>query len=180
MLARHGETEWNTVGRRQGRLDSALTTAGQAHASQIAELAAGLGCDAIFASPLGRAQATAAIAAEELSLTVQTLEELAEVDHGVFGGMTNQEIDSEHPGWRARRDAEKFTVPFPGGESYEHALVRSRLAIARAAATGSGSPLIVSHEMISRMLMLAMGELNQGDALRWRLRHGTIAVIEPG
>jgi probable phosphoglycerate mutase len=53
-LARHGQTEWNAAGRRQGRLDSPLTALGLQQAAQNAELLSAQGIDAIFASPVGR------------------------------------------------------------------------------------------------------------------------------
>ncbi|MGW7679643.1 phosphoglycerate mutase family protein [Kribbella sp. NPDC054772] len=37
-LARHGQTEWNTTGHRQGRLDSPLTPVGLQQATRNAEL----------------------------------------------------------------------------------------------------------------------------------------------
>jgi probable phosphoglycerate mutase len=54
-LARHGQTEWNVQGRRQGQLDSPLTPAGFDQAHGHAKTLAGVGLDAILASPLGRA-----------------------------------------------------------------------------------------------------------------------------
>ena len=61
-LLRHGETEWNVQGRLQGRLDSPLTERGQEQARRQAELLAALPPMAAWASPAGRAVATARIA----------------------------------------------------------------------------------------------------------------------
>jgi broad specificity phosphatase PhoE len=61
LLARHGQTEWNVLGRRQGQLDSPLTAMGLAQARRHAETLAAEAYDAIFTSPLGRAATTAAI-----------------------------------------------------------------------------------------------------------------------
>ena len=65
-LVRHGQTEMNSVGRFQGRLDSPLTPLGEAQArrvgAQLRALAADLGgVWAIDASPLGRTRRTAAL-----------------------------------------------------------------------------------------------------------------------
>ncbi|MCP4959229.1 MAG: histidine phosphatase family protein [Actinomycetia bacterium] len=38
FVARHGETEWNRAGRRQGQPDSPLTRRGEQHAQKVTEL----------------------------------------------------------------------------------------------------------------------------------------------
>jgi broad specificity phosphatase PhoE len=106
-LSRHGETEWNASRRRQGRLDSPLTSTGIAQARAMASIATSLSVDRIFTSPLGRAASTAAIVADAVGLPFQVLDELAEVDHGEFAGLTNDEIEARHPGALAERAARK-------------------------------------------------------------------------
>jgi broad specificity phosphatase PhoE len=86
-LARHGQTEWNVAGRRQGRLDSPLTNLGLKQADRNAELLSAEGIDAVFTSPLGRAQRTASIIGSRLGLTVTVLDDLAEIDHGLWSGL---------------------------------------------------------------------------------------------
>lgn len=86
FVARHGQTEWNVAGRRQGRLDSPLTDQGVADARQVAELARPLRLDAIFTSPTGRAARTAAIVGEVVGLEPIPVERLAEIDIGAFSG----------------------------------------------------------------------------------------------
>ena len=87
LLVHHGQTEWNRDQRMQGRHDSPLTEEGrrQIHAvgkilkTQIA------GKPRIVASPLGRAQITARLLAECLSLPediIETDERLIEIGLG--------------------------------------------------------------------------------------------------
>ena len=61
LLARHGQTEWNLEGRRQGQLDSPLTAKGVLDAQQIVAQAAAWPVDVIVSSPLKRAYRTACI-----------------------------------------------------------------------------------------------------------------------
>ena len=66
---RHGQTEFNAVGRIQGQLDSAMTLKGAAQGRAVGLRLAGLiGSTAfrIYTSPLGRAQDTARIIAVAL------------------------------------------------------------------------------------------------------------------
>jgi broad specificity phosphatase PhoE len=62
-LVRHGQTEWNAVGRFQGKLDSPLTSQGRAEAAICGRLLAPVSgsLDAVVVSPLGRAQQTSEI-----------------------------------------------------------------------------------------------------------------------
>jgi broad specificity phosphatase PhoE len=156
-LARHGQTEWNVTGRRQGRLDSPLTALGLQQAGQNAELLSEEGIDAVFASPLGRAGQTASIIGSTLGLTVTVLDELSEIDHGLWSGLTSAEIDAGWPGQRGVRERDKYGFRFPCGESYADGDVRAGRALAEVARTGVQRPLLVSHEMIGRMLLRQLG-----------------------
>src|ERR1700722_11987491 len=75
FLARHGETEWNRAGRRQGQLDAPLTPEGMAAVGQAADRLRGFSIDAVFSSPLGRAQASAKLYADALGLPGGPVEE---------------------------------------------------------------------------------------------------------
>ncbi|MER5771163.1 histidine phosphatase family protein [Streptomyces sp. NPDC001985] len=92
VLWRHGQTAWNLERRFQGTTDIELTGTGVAQARRAARLLASLKPDAIIASDLKRAAATA----EELSaltgLPVQYDEALRETWAGVWQGLTHQEI----------------------------------------------------------------------------------------
>jgi probable phosphoglycerate mutase len=153
LLARHGQTEWNVQGRRQGHLDSPLTDLGQAQGRRNAAALHGHQIDAVFTSPLGRARSTAEIFASALGVTVHVLDELAEVHHGRFAGLTNAQIEAAFPGELARRRLAKYEWRFPGGESYADADRRAAAALAAIRTHPVSRPLVVSHEMIGRMLL---------------------------
>jgi probable phosphoglycerate mutase len=158
-------------------LDSPLTTEGERHARALAALLASTAIDAIFSSPLGRAYRSAAIIASTVGLPVQALEALAELHHGTFAGLTDDEIEARHPGALERREEEKYTWRFPGGESYADADGRAVAALDTVAKTGSTSPLLVTHEMIGRMLVRALVGLEPDQALLWSLPHGAVVEV---
>lgn len=153
-LVRHGETEWNVLGRRQGRLDSPLTPRGVAQAERLADALVGAGIERIRCSPMGRAATTARIVGDRLGLTPVVLPELAEVDHGSWSGRTTADLQGE-PAW-ADRIADPLGWRFPGGESYADAADRAASAIAALRDDDASSTLVVSHEMIGRMLVGAL------------------------
>ncbi len=174
-LARHGQTEWNVAGRRQGRLDSPLTPHGLRQARRNADLLSGHQIDAIFTSPLGRARRMAEIVGDTLGLPARVLDELAEVAHGAWSGLTSADIDAGWPGQRAARERDKYAFRFPDGESYADAEVRAGRALAEVARSGARRPLLVSHEMIGRMLLRQLGvadslQLRQSSDLIYRVR----------
>ncbi|MET9274012.1 histidine phosphatase family protein [Kribbella sp. NPDC003557] len=156
-LARHGQTEWNVTGRRQGRLDSPLTPLGVEQARRNALLLTGEGIDAVFTSPLGRARTTASILAAQLGLDVRVVDDLAEIDHGSWSGLGPAEIDTRWPGQREVRERQKYTYRFPGGESYADGEVRAARVLEEIGRSGVRRPLLVSHEMIGRMLLRRLG-----------------------
>ena len=92
MLWRHGQTEWNLERRFQGSMDIELTEAGVAQARRAARLLASLKPDAIVASDLSRATATAAELAAVTGLDVAHDSGLRETYAGDWQGLTHEEI----------------------------------------------------------------------------------------
>lgn len=179
FLARHGQTEWNRVRRRQGQLDSPLTPDGLANATQLAQLIARQPVDAVFSSPLGRAVTTATVFADVFSLDVVLVTELQEVHHGAMAGLTNDEIDVLYPGELLRRSEDKYGWRFPEGESYADADLRAAAALAVISGSRSRFPLVVSHEMIGRMVMRNLLGLAVPDALALSHPHDVLYSIDP-
>lgn len=134
----------------QGRLDSPLTSHRRQHAADLARLVSTLDIDVIVSSPIGRALTTANTAAEALGVSVVVIDELAELDHGGFAGLTPSEIEARYPGARAERAQHKYVWRFPGGESYAGADQRAAAALGQVGRSGALRPLIVSHEMVGR------------------------------
>lgn len=177
-LARHGETEWNRARRRQGQLDSPLTGTAIGHASRMASAMTGRGVDALFTSPLGRAATTAAIFSEAIDIPVRVLDQLREVDHGKMSGLTDDEIEHVFPDEWSQRSARKYVWRFPGGESYRDADRRAASALSDIAAAGARRPLIVSHDMIGRMLRRQLLGLSPDEALVLHHPHDVIFRVD--
>ena len=117
LLIRHGETLWNQQGRMQGQHDSPLTVLGLQQAKQLAQRLKGAKFTALYSSDLGRAHQTARCIADQTGHDVVAERGLRERDFGVFEGLTNAEIQQQHPEHYvpfARRDPD---YAMPGGES---------------------------------------------------------------
>lgn len=179
LIARHGQTEWNREGRRQGQLDSPLTAVGIGQAESTARLAAEMAIDGVFTSPLGRARATARVIAARVGTAAEVVAELAEVHHGEFAGLTNAEVQDRYPGSLEERAANKYSWRFPGGESYLDADARACRALDRVHQAGSRRPLLVTHEMLGLMLLRQLLHLDPGDALARSIPSGVILEVLP-
>ena len=183
-IVRHGETEWNVLGRKQGLGDSPLTAAGRAHARAVgrrlrAELE-GRGPVRIESSPLGRARRTAEIICAELGLESTDIVEaplLAEHSLGDWQGLTNQEVDARWPGERARREADRWSYVVPGGESYALIFERAKAWLAEPRA---GITVAVSHEMMSRVLCGAYARLERAEMLARGHPHDRVYRLRDG
>ena len=127
----------------------------------------------------GRARSTADVVASRCALPVTVISDLAEIDHGAFAGLTNNEIEARHPGELARRAQSRYTWSFPDGESYADADVRAAAALDAVAAAGVTSPVLVTHEMIGRMLLRTLLRLDSQDALERSLPHGSVTEVWP-
>ncbi|MFW3459566.1 histidine phosphatase family protein [Streptomyces microflavus] len=92
VLWRHGQTAWNLERRFQGSTDIELTEEGVGQARRAARLLASLKPDAVVASDLRRAAATAAELAAVTGLTVAHDAALRETYAGAWQGLTHVEI----------------------------------------------------------------------------------------
>ncbi|MFE9177597.1 histidine phosphatase family protein [Streptomyces sp. NPDC007126] len=104
ILWRHGQTAWNVERRFQGSTDVELTESGVAQARRAAGLLVHLRPDAIVASDLSRAAATAAELSVLTGLEVTLEEGLRETYAGVWQGLTHEEIiaryGDEYAAWK--------------------------------------------------------------------------------
>ena len=157
-LLRHGETEWNRLRRLQGQLDSPLTPRGLEQASAMGRtvrelLGPGAPGFRMVCSPLGRARRTAERVAEVLGYDPAAIAEeprLMEIAFGIWQGEIEAELPRKFPElWRAR-EADKWNVPVPGGESY--ALVAARLAEWLAEQPADARLIVVGHGLAGRIL----------------------------
>ncbi|KUH37621.1 MULTISPECIES: histidine phosphatase family protein [Streptomyces] len=96
VLWRHGQTSWNLERRFQGSTDIELTETGVGQARRAARLLAALKPDAIIASDLRRAAATAAELAAITGHQVTHDAALRETYAGVWQGLTHEEILARH------------------------------------------------------------------------------------
>ena len=181
---RHGETEWNVLGRLQGAQDVPLNDVGvrqAVHAGDIlSDLLARDGRDKaatpFVASPLGRARMTMELVRETLHLPPRfyaTDARLREIGYGEWEGSTLAEAEAREPALYARRLADKWTVAAPGGESYAEVQRRVTDWYGGLAA----DTVVVAHGGTARALMVALGFETPHSAADLYIEQGTVYVF---
>ena len=164
IIIRHGETDWNRQHRFQGQIDVPLNATGRQQAERLALAMADEPLDAVLASDLQRAQATAQTVRQRLTQlrsSALTLEPLwREQSFGALEGLDVPTIQREHaPLWaRWIRHEADYALP-GGGESNQAFHDRVLQALATTVKAHAGQRVAVfTHGGVLDML--------------WRAAHG--------
>jgi len=188
FLVRHGETEGQSSIRYHGRTDVALSELGRAQMRAAAAMLAPRGFTRVFASTMVRAVEGARLIAGEHT-PIMTLEDFAEVDFGLFEGLTAEEIRARYPAEfeRWNRDSLDTAYAYPGGESraafrgrVERGLRRMLELWGDGESSGEDRALVVAHRGVIRTIVRALVQaepvIELGSihiierAPRWRVR----------
>lgn len=141
LLVRHGQSEWNAIGKWQGRSDTALSELGQAQARAACALLGSF--DLIAASTLERASHTAAIIAEHLGIgPVIPVPDLVERDVGEWSGLTRADIDQQWPGYL---DDGRRPPGFEDEKTFRDRVILGLTSVARLLPDSRGTALVVAH-----------------------------------
>jgi broad specificity phosphatase PhoE len=127
-IFRHGETDWNKIGRFQGSTDIPLNETGRSQAEGLRRFFALNPVEAFMSSDLSRAHETARIANTDLKAPIVVDRRLRETNLGQAEGLTRDEIVANLGSEVIRQWAEAFPPDthyrFPGGESKAEHLAR--------------------------------------------------------
>lgn len=179
FLLRHGETEGSLNHVYSGQADVPLTDRGREQARVAGARLAEAGVDAILSSPLSRAADTAEEIGAATGAPVRIDDRLIEVDYGELEGLDRARGEERFGEAFAQWRSDPFRFPLPGMEPLDEALARAGAAIADALA-GSHRPVIVGHQGILRLVLVALGEVERDGFFSVRLSEGEpMSVAEP-
>ncbi len=167
-LIRHGETAWTLSKQHTGRNDIPMTEAGEKHASALKQLLNGKTFQAVFVSPLRRAQDTCRLAGYSTAAKIKP--EIMEWDYGDYEGRTPEEIRAEIPDWTI------WDHGCPGGETLEDVAKRARHIIAELAKI-QGDVALFSHGHFLRILTACLLELPPTTARLLMLDTSSISTL---
>jgi broad specificity phosphatase PhoE len=178
VLTRHGATERSEPEQHLGQhIDIPLSDAGRAAAEALARRLEGVAFARVVASPLRRAQETAAIVA--LGARIETDRRLAEMDYGEWEGLTYEEIRERDAARRAAWEEDPERHACPGGESGADVARRVRSFLEDAVAGGDASrTLAVAHSTTNRVLLaVALGVPVRDYRRRFRQEPANLTVL---
>jgi probable phosphoglycerate mutase len=160
LLARHGETAWNSEGRWQGHTDIALSDRGREQAAALASRLGRLGHPVarIRSSDLARARETAEIVGRALGVADLAFDpRLRERGFGVFEGLTREQCIAQFPDVWALYEQDKKVLP-TGGESHDAVIARLT--------EGMDSALFPPPEAEGAILVVGHGGIRRSDTTR--------------
>lgn len=179
-LVRHGETEWNKLGRFLGQLDIGLNPRGLAQARETALAMADWGHTVVYASPLARTMQVALEISKLDDVPVVPVEGMKELDLGDVEGVTGEEMRSLWSGVYAAWRENPATVVMPNGESLAQLQDRAWGAWLEleAAHSENDSLVVVSHNFAIRTLVAKLLGMPLSNFHRMVLGLSSICIIE--
>jgi probable phosphoglycerate mutase len=178
-LVRHGQTPSNLA----HALDTAapgapLTAEGERQAHAVGQALAAEPLDAVYASTLDRARATAAAVARPHGLEVQVREGLREVLAGELEMRTDEASVARYLGTVVAWARGDLDVALPGGEPGHATLARFDAVVAEMLASGAGTVAAVSHGAMIRLWAIVRAENLDPEtaADRWLDNTGVVTL----
>ena len=189
LLVRHGLSSFNIEGRIQGREDaSVLSEAGEQQARLLGAALHELRFDAVWCSPLQRAQRTAQLllGAHGGNTAITSSELLLEINLSPWFGLTREQVAEMHPlAYQQWKEApHQFQLQQPDGNSYfpvqelhSQALLFWQKLQEQHPPELDHTVLVVAHNGILRCLLLAALGLPASNFNRYRVNNCSLSVL---
>ena len=179
IVLRHGETDYNRLGKYQGSTDTGLNELGVSQAAAVAERLKTVSFDRIVSSPLKRALQTAEIISRVHNLEIDICADFAERSMGLFEGLTREEIAENYPeldGWQVTR---QFYASPPQGESLFDFSTRLERGISslRQIAVEQGL-LLVCHGGVARSVHGILRRVSDSQLFGYNLQNCEFDIYE--
>lgn len=174
-IVRHGQTNWNILGKTQGHGNSDLTAKGIEQATELAESIVNYPIDYIYSSDLGRAVQTAQILGDKLNIKVEETEALREMGFGEWEGLLIDEIKTNYANIYTTWRNEPHLAQIPGGETLH--LIKDRVDSFIQSLNEKYDDkhiLLVTHSVTVRVMLLAF--LNSGMENIYRIKQDNTAL----
>jgi len=128
-LIRPGCTDFDEQHRIQGKLDLPLSARGEQQLAKLQLDLAEVQIDVLYSSPCEPARSTAAALGATRGLAVKEIETLYNVDHGLWQGLTVDDVKRKHPKVFKQWQESPDSICPPGGETLAEAVDRVRKAL---------------------------------------------------
>ena len=169
ILVRHGETSWNETHKFQGFSDIELSSKGKSQAQSLAESLKGQALEAIYTSPLIRAQQTAEQIARYHDCPVILDEGLKELNQGQLEGLTGEDLRKGYPEFLRKWIQEPESTHLPKGESLGELQRRAWPVIEQIVRKyPEGTVVVVGHSFVNLTILCRVLEVPLNYFRRFR------------
>ena len=188
-IVRHGQTEWNLLGKTQGHGNSDLTPKGIEQAELLEQrymnktpskrIFSVSTQDYIYSSDLGRAYQTAEIIGNKLNIEVEKTEALREMNFGTWEGRIIKDIIEEDPELYKMWRNEPHIAKIPQGETLSQIKERTDAFIKEINEKYDGKHIVlVTHSLCARIMLLSFLDSDVKNIYRINQANTALNIIE--
>lgn len=183
VISRHGESEWNLLGKWTGLTDVSITEKGAADSRKVGELLRGYKFDAVYTSSLKRTIETLIAHLESMEhdgdIPHITHPAINERDYGELTGMNKWEVKEKVGEEEFNGIRRGWNHPVPGGETlkdvHDRAVPYFDSEILPRLQKGENI-LMVSHGNTIRALMKHLEDIHEDDMATVEMPFGQIVI----
>ena len=180
VLMRHGESEWNLLGKWTGWTDVSLTPKGTSDALKMGELVKDIKFDEIYTSKLKRSIETmqqVMKAQRQDNPAYTAVSELNERDYGDYTGLNKWDVKAKVGDEKFNAIRRNFDEPIPNGETlhdvYNRVVPWYREQIVSKLQQGENI-LFVAHGNSIRALVKYIDGISDADIAHFEMKFGTV------
>ena len=174
-IVRHGQTNWNILGKTQGHGNSDFTPKGENQALELSKAIKEYPIDYIYSSDLGRAVQTAEIIGSTIGVDIIQTPSLREMGFGDWEGLLIEEIKKDHAKTYETWRNQPHLVNIPNGETLH--IIKDRVDSFIKYLNekyDNKHILLVSHSVTVRVMLLSF--LNSGMENIYRIKQDNTAL----
>ncbi len=179
FLVLPGATDLDSQGRIKGSLDVPMNSDGDAQARRTADELSDESIAVVYCSPCLSARQTAEQLSHDGSIKIKVIEELRNLDRGLWHGKLIEELRESQPRVYRQWSEQPETVRPPGGETLEDANKRvARIVRKIRRRHKSGSIALVVPEPVASLLRSQLENADIGDLWKVECRCGSWETID--
>jgi phosphoserine phosphatase len=164
IVVRAGSTDFDEQGRIKGTLDIPLSEAGKGQVGRLISDLHAIQIDHLYVSPCRSAQQTGQALADDHRVKAKVLDELQNLDHGLWHGKLIDEVRVSQPKVFRQLSDHPETVCPPQGEPVSAAFGRVRTLISRLLRKHrSGTVALVVPEPVATFAVAVLSNTELGD-----------------
>lgn len=179
VIVRPGATDFDEQGRIKGILDIPLNEHGASEVAQTISELADLPLDVVYSAPCQAAVQTADALASARKTKAKVIDELQNLDHGLWHGKLIEEVRQCQPKVYRQWQEHPETVCPPGGETLGEAQDRLRAGLGRLIKKHrSGIVALVVPEPAASLVRCLLEDSELGNLWKAECDHGGWQLIE--